>query len=111
MWFITRGEILSLSAPKYVRDLWLMWYWSIQAVHRRRTAWTGPPLRRHQPSHAPAHRRRPGPRGPRMPRNGISGGPAGQEVENPTTRGPIEQLAKSYAALAERFERARKLKR
>jgi hypothetical protein len=31
-----------------------------------------------------------------------------REMENPTTRGPIEQLAQRYAALAERFERVRK---
>ena len=33
---------------------------------------------------------------------------AAKKMENPTTRGPIENTAKRAAALAERFERARK---
>jgi hypothetical protein len=37
-------------------------------------------------------------------------GERAKKMENPTVRGPIEHLAARYAALAERFERARKLK-
>lgn len=35
-------------------------------------------------------------------------GERAKRMENPTTRGPIESTAKRYAALAERFEAARK---
>jgi hypothetical protein len=31
-----------------------------------------------------------------------------KQMENPTTRGPIEAAARRYAALAEKFEAARK---
>lgn len=34
-------------------------------------------------------------------------GKRAREMENPTTRGPIEGTAKRYAALAEKFEAAR----
>ena len=38
-------------------------------------------------------------------------GERAKRLENPTTRGPIEDAAKRYRALADRFEGARKLKR
>jgi hypothetical protein len=31
-----------------------------------------------------------------------------RKMENPTTRGPVEDAARRYAALAEKFERARR---
>jgi hypothetical protein len=34
---------------------------------------------------------------------------AAKRMENPTTRGPVESTAKRAAALAEKFERARRL--
>ena len=38
-------------------------------------------------------------------------GERARKLENPTTRGPIEGTAKRAAALAEKFERARRLTR
>jgi hypothetical protein len=35
-------------------------------------------------------------------------GERAKKMENPTTRGPIENAARRYAALAEKFEAARK---
>jgi hypothetical protein len=35
-------------------------------------------------------------------------GERAEKMENPTTRGPIESAAKRHAALAEKFEAARK---
>jgi hypothetical protein len=35
-------------------------------------------------------------------------GERAKKMENPTTRGPIESAAQRYAALAEKFEAARK---
>jgi hypothetical protein len=35
-------------------------------------------------------------------------GDRAKKMENPTTRGPIESAAKRYAALAEKFEAARR---
>ena len=35
-------------------------------------------------------------------------GERAKRMENPTTRGPIENAARRYAALAEKFEAARK---
>lgn len=37
-------------------------------------------------------------------------GERAKRMENPRTRGPTENMARRYAALAERFERARKVK-
>jgi hypothetical protein len=37
-------------------------------------------------------------------------GERAKKMENPTVRGPIEAVAQRYAALAERFEQARKLR-
>jgi hypothetical protein len=43
---------------------------------------------------------------------GLSGGgaPRGRTRENPTVRAPILEAAAQYAALADTFERARKLR-
>ena len=38
-------------------------------------------------------------------------GERARKMENPTTRGPIENAARRYAALAEKLEAARKRKR
>jgi hypothetical protein len=43
-----------------------------------------------------------------MSRNGNAGERA-KKMENPGVRGPIENAAKRYAALAEKFEVARRL--
>jgi hypothetical protein len=46
-----------------------------------------------------------------VPRARLSGGREGErakKMENPTTSGPIENAATRYAALAQKFEAARK---
>jgi len=43
-----------------------------------------------------------------VPGDGIPRRRAGEKLENPLMRGPLETNSKRYAALAEKFEAARK---
>jgi hypothetical protein len=68
-----------------------------------------PKYRRHDSRHAARpHRPRTRNRRPRLPGLSYQEEQAAKRMENPGTRGPIEDTAKPAAALAEKFEAARK---
>lgn len=104
-----RRTIRALFPARPARERWLAWADRIQDEESTGTGWTRRPKR---------------PRILRMTLDltateletaaqacramAYQEGERAKKMENPTTRGPIENAAKRYAALAEKFEAARK---